>query len=173
MSELIERRKNWEPGPWHDEPDEHDFIDGTTGYPCALRRNTFGAWCGYIGVPSDHPWHGKGYGDEVPGAQINPETRIDEVGIVTAFCHAHKETPTIDMLVRCHGGLTYAREPWWQNETRATWFFGFDCAHSGDLTPDKRTFSDYSEVYRDMPYVIDCCKKAAADIRRATPTPKE
>lgn len=167
---MTKDRSDWNRGPWDDEPDEHDFIDGATGFPCALRRNSFGAWCGYIGVPDGHKLHGKGYGDEVPGAAIDPETRIDEIGIVTAFVHAGLNKTTLDVLVRCHGGLTYADKPWWPDEKRATWFFGFDCSHSGDQCPQRRAYST-GGVYRDMSYVIDCCKKAAGDLAKVTTTP--
>lgn len=56
--------KTLPPGPWNDEPNEVDFTDEITGYPIALRRNTYGAWCGYVGVPDGHPWHGMDYFDD-------------------------------------------------------------------------------------------------------------
>lgn len=33
------------------------------GLPYRLQRNTFGAWCGYVGVFHDHPAYKKGYDD--------------------------------------------------------------------------------------------------------------
>lgn len=46
-------------GPWVDEPDRLDFA--CVGFPCAMRRGMVGAWCGYVGVPHGHPWHGVEY----------------------------------------------------------------------------------------------------------------
>jgi hypothetical protein len=65
MSDHIERklygdefREMWGNGPWNDEPDEILWIDDDSGYKCVMRRNEFGAWCGYVAVPSSHPAHG-------------------------------------------------------------------------------------------------------------------
>jgi hypothetical protein len=46
---------------------------------CEMRRNSMGAWCGYVDVPIGHPWHGASY---------------------------HEDALTA---VDVHGGLTYAR----------------------------------------------------------------
>lgn len=48
--------------PWQGEPDEYDFTDDISGLPVALRRHPrLKHWCGYVGVPSAHPWHGLDY----------------------------------------------------------------------------------------------------------------
>jgi hypothetical protein len=49
------------PGPWIDEPDHVEFT--SHGFACELLRcldadGGGGHWCGYICVPSGHPWHG-------------------------------------------------------------------------------------------------------------------
>lgn len=52
-------RETWGPGPWQDEP---DYVRWTSaaGYPAAIRRSpVVGAFCGYVGVPEGHPYHGK------------------------------------------------------------------------------------------------------------------
>lgn len=47
-------------GPWRDEPDRDAWIDGVTGYICAIERNRpFGHLCGYVALPEGHPWHGR------------------------------------------------------------------------------------------------------------------
>lgn len=51
---------------WLNEPNEMDWDDPLTGYPCMLRRNNVGAWCGYVGLSKGHPWFGVGYGDLDP-----------------------------------------------------------------------------------------------------------
>ncbi len=32
-------------------------------YVCRIQRNTFGDWCGYVGVPAGHPCHGMNYNE--------------------------------------------------------------------------------------------------------------
>ena len=51
------------PGPWDDEPDDCQWTDGRTGWPCWVRRGAFGSWCGYVCVPKDHPLHHKTHDD--------------------------------------------------------------------------------------------------------------
>lgn len=157
--------------PWLSEPDRHDFE--ASGLPCTARRGPMGAWCAYIGVRDDHPWHGKSYNDSVtaPEGRSLDDTKINEIGVINLFCAnpAEIEEGILDivLLVRCHGGLTYSedhpggKEP----DDRATWWFGFDCAHSGDLSPKMRLHG--GEEYRALPYVIECCEKAAADLAGA------
>ena len=43
------------PAPWLTEPDRLEWTH--EGYPCLAVRNSFGAWCGYVGVPESHPWY--------------------------------------------------------------------------------------------------------------------
>src|SRR6266436_107280 len=52
-------RTGWTEGPWDQEPDRLEWKDATTGLTCLAVRNRFGAWCGYVGVPPTHAWHGK------------------------------------------------------------------------------------------------------------------
>lgn len=133
-----------------------------------MRRSPMGAWCAYVGIQKDHPWHGLGYSESVerPSGWTGDDTTIDEVGVINVFCSSLKgtERPEIALLVRCHGGLTYASDhPGGSKpDDRASWWFGFDCSHSGDLCPKHRAFD--GDVYRDMPYVIAACEKAAADL---------
>lgn len=120
--------------PWENEPAHVEFRH--CGLPCLLHRGPLGAWCGYVAVPPGHPLHGCSY-----------------------------STPDISV----HGGLTYADEcagaichvpdP---GEPDNVWWFGFDCAHGGDIVPkfvDLETIPETSRmffqegVYRDMAYV--------------------
>lgn len=55
-------RSKWPQGPWHaEEYDKVVWIDPTTGLDCMLVRSYMGNWCGYVGVPEQHPWHGITY----------------------------------------------------------------------------------------------------------------
>jgi hypothetical protein len=155
-------------GAWLTEGDARDFIDESTGYPVALRRGPAGAWCGYVGVPADHALHGKGYSHKIkaPEGWAEREGSIDDVGVINVFCADADEirigVVPVDLCVRCHGGLTYAGEGWWDGDDRATWWFGFDCAHSGDLSPKYPIHGD--EIYRNVEYAADAARRGAADL---------
>jgi hypothetical protein len=123
-------RSNWRPGPWDGEPNRMDWRHA--GLPCFALRNRLGVWCGYVGVPRGHALFGLTY---------------DEVD------------------VRVHGGLTYASrceapichvpQP---GESDEIWWFGFDCAHGGDLIPGMQAVMGNlqafrGDIYRDLAYV--------------------
>lgn len=48
-------KTDWDEGVWKNEPDAAYWICAETQYPCALRRNLYGAWNGYVGIDEDHP----------------------------------------------------------------------------------------------------------------------
>ena len=144
MSEAIEMpaidKSTWGPGPWQDEPDRVDFVHA--GFACfALRRDRMGYWCGYCGVPREHPAYGKRYYD-VP-------IDVDVHGGLT--CARACDAPI------CHVPVP--------GMPADVWWLGFDCAHAGDLAPgmeaDLRSISIgrgarrniFRDVYRDLPYV--------------------
>lgn len=160
------------PGLWQREP---DFVQFDYNHPtvdvffeenkpiviipgsrltCLLSRGPMGNWNGYVGVDSDSPLFGVG---------------IDEIY-------------EIPKGVWVHGGLTYASRilPFKPSEERPQeylryvhnrkgwakkkWFFGFDCGHSGDVSPNKtmmRFSSLLAGVYRDQEYVVQEVKNLA------------
>lgn len=123
LKDVAKARKGWRKGPWDHEPDRKEFKHA--GLDCLLQRTPMGHWCGYVGVGREHPLHGASGSDR----------RTDELEV--------------------HGGITYARacngvvchKPA-PGEPDALWWFGFDCAHFGDLSPGWKT-----GVYRDIDYV--------------------
>lgn len=62
-----------------------------------------------------------------------------------------------------HGGVTWSGP----HEGSTKWWFGFDCAHSGDLSPN--SIHGCNEVYRDVYYVTEQCTKLARQIANWTP----
>lgn len=57
-------REKWGDGPWLTEPDLVEWRMADAPYPLLTRRGGTGALCGYVGVPPEHPLHGK---PPVPG----------------------------------------------------------------------------------------------------------
>jgi hypothetical protein len=140
-------KDDWGTGPWNDEPDKVQFPDEASGMPCLIRRGPSGALCGYVGVAEGHPWFAKSYG-----------ACIRDCG---QGCYEHSP----EMLIDVHGGLTYSEfcsesengicHVPDHGEPDRVWWFGFDCAHAGDLSPSYAHlvpgFGD--EKYRPLDYV--------------------
>lgn len=135
----VESRKKWPPGPWNNEPDRVEFQHA--GLQCLLHRAR-GHWCGYVGLPPSHPLHGK-----------------DEGGID----------------VEVHGGLTYAAACQGpichvpaEGEDETLWWFGFDCAHCGDVDPESLTYltGGYRDGwYKNVDYVTHETKRLAEQLQ--------
>lgn len=133
-------KSRWGTGPWLSEPDRVEFEH--KGLPCLALRNDMGAWCGYVAVPPSHPLYKVDYCGDV-------EMSLDVHGGIT---YGHE----------CSGPICHVPKP---GEPDNVWWFGFDCAHSGDLVPslayyrtqDLRLSNLYAEmdpdVYRDLGYV--------------------
>lgn len=172
-------KPSWGEGPWLREPDKVQWVDEATGLDCLIvRQPRAGHLCGYVGVGPDHPWHGKGYSSCVEGCGED-------------WC-GHSP----DSLVRVHGGLTFAdacaesedpahgichvAEP---GRPEHVWWFGFDCAHGGDLSPATEAYfrdrnpalcsGGWLETYKDRSYVEGEIRRLARQIADVLPTNSE
>jgi hypothetical protein len=168
MSEILHEyrtvdKSEWGDGPWQAEPDKVQWIDEATGLDCLIVRGPAGAWCGYVGLPPGHPWHGVDYGQCTLGEQC------PNAGDEYPSCYEHEPQG----LTEVHGGLTFAAYCQEGAEEHGVchipaegrpdrvWWLGFDCAHSGDLCPKyDKYFKDRGighepgyETYRDRDYV--------------------
>ena len=52
-------KSKWSSGEWDLEPDNVKWTDPETQLPCWIKRNNFGAFCGYVGIPKGHPYFEK------------------------------------------------------------------------------------------------------------------
>lgn len=140
-------------GPWLDEDDQVEFE--TSGYACFIRRNTMtGTWCGYVGVPAGHPYHGKDKRALVEPPSDFADREIDDrTSMLALFFHPRDsgDLVTLDLALEVHGGVTWAgavpsyavapndvRMAALKGEALPTdhlWWFGFDCGHYRDLNP--------------------------------------
>lgn len=144
------------------EPDALDFT--AYGLACAMRRGPGGHWCGYVGIPEDHPWFGKSYSDmvKVPKSVIERPIDIDKVGAINMFSASlrnNEETLAAGLMemvlaIDVHGGLTWAEDcPGGGSPGNGLWWLGFDCAHAGDNCPNYNGRG----VYRDAAFVrVEC-----------------
>lgn len=151
-------RDNWPPGEWDHEPDKVEWIDDDTGLPCIIHRGRTGAWCGYVGVAPDHPYHGRHDYDQVP---------VEVHGGLTyaAPCNPHDDDDF---------GVCHKAEP---GEPDDVWWLGFDCAHAGDEMPGLIWVTEKVKVdhpglnypegwatYKNQEYVMEECKLLALQL---------
>jgi len=122
-------------GPWENEPDKAQWIDADTDLDCLAVRNHMGAWCGYVGVPPGHPWHGRGYSDDVfNGVEVHGGLTFSE------FCREDVDPETTAAV--CH-----VPEP---GRPDHVWWLGFDCAHYLDYLPRMRDIPGVDNSYDKM-----------------------
>ncbi len=124
----------WGEGPWQSEPDREEWVDPVTGYHCIARRShSLGAWCGYVGIPKEHPYNGKSSRD------------IDNIYVHGGLTYSEE----------CNGepgsGICHKVEDCKDH----AWWLGFDCGHFGDYSPAMEsvipTHIIYTEVDAPLP----------------------
>jgi hypothetical protein len=134
-------KSDWDDGPWQSEPDKRQWTDEKTGLPCLIVRGPSGALCGYVGVDSAHPLYKVDYDDAYSKAGIEAHG-----GLTFASGCQDSADPS--------QGICHIPEP---GKPDDVWWFGFDCAHSGDLCPafsrDRGFGLFHDEQYRDIAYV--------------------
>lgn len=136
-------RSEWGDGPWNDELDRYEFE--AHGFNCLMVRNRSGNWCGYVGVPPSHPWHGKSCDDEV----------LYEINVHGGLTYAE----------HCAGRICHVPKP---GEAEHLFWLGFDTAHSGDYSPAySNRYAMGGEVYRDARYARYECERLARQIADA------
>jgi hypothetical protein len=149
-------KTTWGDGPWQQEPDKRQWPDTATGLPClVLRRVDHGHWCGYVGVEPGHPLYGILY---------------NRCALRSTPCDPEPCDHTPGMLLSVHGGLTYSGycqdDPHGichvpdAGEEEKLWWFGFDCAHAGDLAPGLE--ATLRQVYTAVPQIAERQARRAA-----------
>jgi hypothetical protein len=142
-------KAEWDEGPWQAEPDKIHWVDPHTNYDCLMVRNEMGAWCGYVGIPPGHPWHGKG------PREIDAEAHHGRVNYAQECQEWAEADPSKGV---CH--VPFPGRP------TNVWWVGFDCGHGTDYHPAAVAY--WREVasvvasgcfvrperYRDVPYVL-------------------
>lgn len=135
-------------GPWMSEPDKIQWLDKETGYPCIIRRSHgTGALCGYVGVNKNHPFFEKDY-DEFE--EINVHGGLTHAD----FCQEGEPERGI-----CHVTKNHEK----------VWWFGFDCAHFGDLIPLGGSIfrlTNEAKKYRDVTFVRKQVSKLAHQLKK-------
>jgi len=149
----------WGTGPWTDEPDKIQYVDGPSGLDCLIVRNGGGALCGYVGVPAGHPWHSVDY----DGLSLR---NIDVHCGLTYSASCMEGAPE-------DRGICHVPDP---GRPGDVWWFGFDCAHAYDLSPGHAAglreqlpgYGGIYDVYRDLGYVRNEVRNLARQLAEVT-----
>lgn len=191
-------KSEWGDGAWQQEPDKKQWRDEATGLPCLIVRGPSGGLCGYVGVAPGHPLHGKDY-DAVDADVHGGLTfahgciELDQEAWERAKQRYEKaeaqalRLPKGDSAEfrRDIGPVIGSFEAWSEYQRGRTichigapgepdhiWWFGFDCAHSGDLTPKyaglTRSYRNDDDVYRTLEYVTEQVTALAAQLAKLT-----
>lgn len=133
----------WPRGEWDDEPDKAQWQDEKTQLHCLAVRTDFGHWCGYVAVNSKHPMFAQDY--NIPEVEVHGGLTFG------GFCSEDKE----------HGICHLVED----GEDDRVFWFGFDCAHSGDYVPGWGNYKMYSQgMYRTFSYVKEQCASLALQL---------
>jgi len=191
-------KSTWEVrGEWDNEPDKVQWKDEATGLPCLIVRGPLGAWCGYVGVSEGHKFFGKDYDDvdaDVHGgltfakgcSDHSPEAFAKWSERVPSWRKEAAQFPVGDAARRLKewAGCLENYDEWKARmearsichvpeagESDRVWWFGFDCAHLGDLIPgmDDRYGNDYDNTYKGVNYVRQEVTKLAAQLITRAP----
>lgn len=174
----IEPRMTWDVvqtlRPWENEPNEVFFTH--LGLPCCIVRHvSFGHLCGYVGVDPGHPFHGLNYDAQIEGAKEFLKQAMQHPKAPALWTELYElreqgvlgETISLCTLMDVHGGLTYADNapPIKVEGYDGYWWFGFDCAHLGDLVPILANSSFHQRgEYRTFEYVKDQVRRLAEQL---------
>jgi hypothetical protein len=145
-AEVYGPKSSWGPGPWQDEPDRLEWTHA--GLYCLMIRNDLGSWCGYVGVPPEHPLHGIHHSSCAYGCQPEPYRDLDEItGIPEPesmkqwrrehpnYDCAYEKTHSPGAMLEVHGGITWSDFSDTLRPGQKLYWFGFDCGHAGDYSP--------------------------------------
>lgn len=158
------------------EPVFHAFRHA--GLICVVQRvDWLGILCGYVAVRKGHPLYGKEYSESII---VEDMDEIEFNGnYVDLFFAAHDEMTALNAVrlstfFQVHYGINYSDNHLHgvPGEIGELWWFGFDCGHSGDITPfqydfqrrltDTGLFND--DQYRDFDYVMEQTKGLAEQL---------
>jgi hypothetical protein len=160
-------RGEWPPGPWDKEPeDKLVWVDGATDLDCMLHRGSLGGWCGYVGLPPGHPFHGMNYDavDELSEGSLEVHGGLT----FSDTCRPSEAGPQY--------GICHIEQP---GRPDPVWWLGFDCGHFMDKMPGMLAVLDRAGVddpmddptgvlgrsmYKTMEYAIFNCTALARQL---------
>lgn len=147
------------------------------GFRCVVVMQPRGHRCGYVGVPKGHPLYGAGYSEPLPILSERSEwlkgQSIGKRGVIPLLCRNIKNGISPDIFFDVHGGITFAGGDGKHPVPSDLWWFGYDCAHSGDArdltvcdpaTREMELKYPTGGVIRSLEYCMNECESLAAQI---------
>lgn len=122
--------------------------------------------CGYVEVPKSHPLHNVEYSEKCNFLTLNDDEEIGKRGIIPLMCRKEGGGESPECFFDVHGGITYSGTG--KNDypgDGGLWWFGFDCAHSGDAT---KYCNFDGDVLRTQDYVMSECENLARQLSQLT-----
>ncbi len=195
----VQDKSKWKRGPWDSEPDKVQWLDETTGLPCLIVRGPVGALCGYVGVDGGHFYYGKSCDDvdaSVHGGltfahscaqhseqdfakfcasreKLEQQAQLYPIGDAARSLAKWKSAygNYAEYVRLCEeSSICHRPEP---GEPDCIWWFGFDCAHAGDVVPGMSEFGlttmsgKWGETYKDFDWVKAEVESLAKQLRAA------
>lgn len=122
---------------------------------------------GYVAVTPDHPLFGVKYSEQADciAQEAVDKTKLGDkspILILTATVNSDgddKIRRSPDVLIECHGGLTYSggKSNYPTESEQSVWWFGFDCHHCDD------TFAE-----KTLDYCIEQCENISEQLSKLT-----
>jgi len=161
---------------------------------CVVIMTDIGHRCGYVGINPDHPLYGEEYHSTPESIQNLKEKLVNSPvgkrGVMDLLTVDFEKGVRIGDLFDVHGSLTYSGgspiypitvwvELRWPSRSSATfyfnpWWFGYDCAHSGDgkdlsvisesLREIHLRFPILGEILRSLDYCISECESLSGQL---------
>lgn len=187
-------------GEWQSEPDYQHWVDEETGLDCLIVRHpNSGHLCGYVGVMEGHIFYQVEYSNcslstakplteeqvqenlksfaTIGGSQLREDSWFVQYERKKIRCENEYCDHMPESILTAHGGITYSDKG--NNRIghkidKKIWWFGFDCAHSGDrslftkkyLEITKEFASNHeNDIYRNIDYVMEECKSLAKQLK--------
>jgi len=149
---------------------EKEGIYKNIKYVCVFIYD-MGHRCGYVGFPKDSIFYGIQYNENI-SEKFNisrkkfNNTELGKKSILSIF-FSKSGSIELQQLIDVHGSITYSSGNKEYPIKSDLWFFGFDCAHSGDGKDLKKASNVIKEIelkyptngiIRDLEYVENECK---------------
>ena len=142
-------KTGWPDGQWQSEPDKIQWLDPDTRMACLINRHpAMGHFCGYVGVPPGHRFHG---------------ADADAVEGIGAYYGLTFSGPCHDGDDKSRG-VCHVPDP---GEPDEVWWLGFDCAHLDDLSPahTDSVSARYGATYKTAEFVQAEVASLAKELR--------
>ena len=152
--------------------------DWTTdsGLRAVVMLTEMGHRCGYVGVPHGHPLYEHAYDAPHVMLSMDMNRSTEKMSPMQIMLGAFKDNDQLtspEYVFEVHGGLTFSGGNKEYPVEADLWWFGYDCAHAGDLPePESKMgrmyaehgFADRDGVLRTLDFCVAECESLARQL---------